>query len=550
MIEIICTNNGERRNYPQGVTLQQVAIDMGFTSGSIYSAYVNNKLKELDYSLFKPYIVEFIGFSNPEGKRMYDRSLSFVLYKAVHDLFPGKKLKIEHAISKGYYCEIEGFDSMTSGQVAEIEKRMREIIASDMPFVRKRILADDAVKLFEDMGYYEKAQLFRTRAHLYSSVYHLDDVIDYFYGCLLPSTGYLKLFNIDKYYDGMLLRSPLTENPNEVAKLIRQDKMFDVLREFKNWGNILNISYMCNINQQIDDGNVGELIKISEALQEKKLAQIADMIAGRNPQPKIVLLSGPSSSGKTTTANKLAVQLKVAGYKPVTLSLDNYFVDREKTPLDENGEYDFEALEALDIPYLNKDLNALFAGETIDVPKFSFKDGKRYFDGEKMHLDSNSIIVAEGIHALNPKLTSQIDDKLKFKVYASALTTVSLDNHNRIPTTDTRLIRRIVRDYRYRGYSAKDTIDRWPSVRRGEEKHIFPNQECCDIMFNTAMVYETGVLKRYVEPILQEVPPNCTAYREAVRLLKFFSYVKPIPDNEIPPTSILREFLGGSSFKY
>ncbi len=550
MIEIICTNNGERRNYPQGVTLQQVAIDMGFTSGSIYSAYVNNKLKELDYSLFKPYIVEFIGFSNPEGKRMYDRSLSFVLYKAVHDIFPGKKLKIEHAISKGYYCEIEGLESVTSEQVAEIEKRMREIIASDMPFVRKRILADDAVKLFEDMGYYEKAQLFRTRAHLYSSVYHLDDVIDYFYGCLLPSTGYLKLFNIDKYYDGMLLRSPLTENPNEVAKLIRQDKMFDVLREFKNWGNILNISYMCNINQQIDDGNVGELIKISEALQEKKLAQIADMIAGRNPQPKIVLLSGPSSSGKTTTANKLAVQLKVAGYKPVTLSLDNYFVDREKTPLDENGEYDFEALEALDIPYLNKDLNALFAGETIDVPKFSFKDGKRYFDGEKMHLDSNSIIVAEGIHALNPKLTSQIDDKLKFKVYASALTTVSLDNHNRIPTTDTRLIRRIVRDYRYRGYSAKDTIDRWPSVRRGEEKHIFPNQECCDIMFNTAMVYETGVLKRYVEPILQEVPPNCTAYREAVRLLKFFSYVKPIPDNEIPPTSILREFLGGSSFKY
>ncbi len=550
MIEIICTNNGERRNYPQGVTLQQVAIDMGFTSGSIYSAYVNNKLKELDYSLFKPYIVEFIGFSNPEGKRMYDRSLSFVLYKAVHDIFPGKKLKIEHAISKGYYCEIEGLESVTSEQVAEIEKRMREIIASDMPFVRKRILADDAVKLFEDMGYYEKAQLFRTRAHLYSSIYHLDDVIDYFYGCLLPSTGYLKLFNIDKYYDGMLLRSPLTENPNEVAKLIRQDKMFDVLREFKKWGNILNISYMCNINKQIDEGSVGELIKISEALQEKKLAQIADMIAGRNPQPKIVLLSGPSSSGKTTTANKLAVQLKVAGYKPITLSLDNYFVDREKTPLDENGEYDFEALEALDIPYLNKDLNALFAGETIDVPKFSFKDGKRYFDGEKMHLDSNSIIVAEGIHALNPRLTSQIDDKLKFKVYASALTTVSLDNHNRIPTTDTRLIRRIVRDYRYRGYSAKDTIDRWPSVRRGEEKHIFPNQECCDIMFNTAMVYETGVLKRYVEPILQEVPPNCTAYREAVRLLKFFSYVKPIPDNEIPPTSILREFLGGSSFKY
>ncbi len=550
MIEIICTNNGERRNYPQGVTLQQVAIDMGLTDKPIYAAYVNNKLKELDFSLFKPYVIDFIGFSNPEGKRMYDRSLSFVLYKAVHDIFPGKKLKIEHSISKGYYCEIEEVSPVSDEQVSQIESRMREIIKSDLPFVRKRILAEDAIKLFEDMGYHEKAELFCTRAHLYSSVYHLDDVIDYFYGCLLPSTGYLKLFNIDKYYDGMLLRSPLTENPDEVAKLIVQDKMFDVLREFKKWGNILNISYMCNINRQIEEGNVGELIKISEALQEKKLAQIADMIASRNPQPKIVLLSGPSSSGKTTTANKLAVQLKVAGYKPVTLSLDNYFVDREKTPLDENGEYDFEALDALDIPYLNKDLNALFSGETIEVPKFSFKDGKRFFDGEKMHLDSNSIIIAEGIHALNPRLTSQIDDKLKFKVYASALTTVSLDNHNRIPTTDTRLIRRIVRDYRYRGYSAKDTIDRWPSVRRGEEKHIFPNQECCDIMFNTAMVYETGVLKRYVEPILQEVPPNCTAYREAVRLLKFFSYVKPIPDNEIPPTSILREFLGGSSFKY
>ena len=427
---------------------------------------------------------------------------------------------------------------------------MREIIKLDLPFIRKRMLADDAIKLFDEMGYHEKAQLLKTRAHLYSSVYYLDDVMDYFYGCLLPSTGYLKVFSIDKYYDGMLLRAPFRDNPNAVAELELQDKMFDVLHEFKKWGRILNISYMSNINQHIEDGSIGELIKISEALQEKKLAQIADMIATRQPQPRLVLLSGPSSSGKTTTANKLAIQLKVAGYNPVTLSLDNYFVDREKTPRDENGDYDFEALEALDIPYLNNDLNQLFAGNTIDVPKFSFKDGKRFFDGEKMKLDANSIIIAEGIHALNPKLTAHIDDSLKFRVYVSALTTLSLDNHNRIPTTDTRLIRRIVRDYRYRGYSAKDTIDRWPSVRRGEDKHIFPNQERADIMFNTAMVYETGVLKRYVEPILQQVPPNCTAYREALRLLKFLSYVKPIPDEEIPPTSILREFLGGSSFHY
>ena len=550
MIEIICVNNGERRNYPQGTTLQQVAVDMGFIGKPVYAAYVNNKIKELDFALFNPYVVEFIDFTYPDGKRMYDRSLSFVLYKAVHDILPGHNLKIEHSISNGYYCEIEGIDSVTEEQVAEIDRQMRHIIELDLPFIRKRMLADEASKLFDEFGYHEKSQLLKTRAHLYSSVYYLDDVIDYFYGCLLPSTGYLKVFSIDKYYDGMLLRAPYSDNPNAVAKLEPQDKMFDVLHEFKKWGRILNISYMSNINQHIDDGSIGELIKISEALQEKKLAQIADMIATRTPQPRLVLLSGPSSSGKTTTANKLAIQLKVAGYTPVTLSLDNYFVDRELTPRDENGEYDFEALEALDIPYLNNDLNALFEGKTIDVPKFSFKDGKRFFDGEKMHLDANSIIIAEGIHALNPKLTAHIDDSLKFRVYVSALTTLSLDNHNRIPTTDTRLIRRIVRDYRYRGYSAKDTIDRWPSVRRGEDKHIFPNQERADIMFNTAMVYETGVLKRYVEPVLQQVPPNCNAYREALRLLKFLSYVQPIPDNEIPPTSVLREFFGGSSFKY
>jgi len=549
MIEIICANNGERRNYPQGVTLQQVAIDMGMEP-SIYAAYVNNKLKELDYVLFKPHTVEFIGFSHPEGQRMYDRSLSFVLYKAVNDIFPGKNLKIEHSVFGGYYCEIEGVESLTDTQVADIERNMRETIAQDLPYIRERILTEDAVKLFEERGYHAKARLLKTRAHLYSSVYHLADVVDYFYGCLLPSTGYLKLFNIDKFYGGMLLRQPKADNPDKVADMVPQDKMFDVLQEFKKWGNILNVSYMYNINQSIENDEIGDIIKVAEALQEKKLGQIADMIVSRNPLPRLVLLSGPSSSGKTTTANRLAIQLKVAGYSPVTLSLDNYFVDRENTPLDENGEYDFEALEALDIPYLNDDLNRLFAGETIDVPKFSFKDGKRFFDGEKMTLKPNSIIIAEGIHALNPNLTSQIDSKLKFMVYASALTTISLDNHNRIPTTDTRLLRRIVRDYRYRGYSAQQTIDRWPSVRRGESKHIYPNQEKADIMFNTAMIYETGVLKRYAEPILQEVPPNCPAFREAIRLLKFLSYVKPISDEEIPPTSILREFVGGSSFKY
>jgi uridine kinase len=552
MIEIICVNKDIKRQYPLGTTLAQVAEDMDIKLPyPILGAFVNNKLKELTYVIYKPKVIEFIDVTHPDGMRMYVRSLSFILQKAVNDILPGHKLRIDHPISRGYYCEIEGMNgSLTNELVFKIGERMRQIVELDLPFVRKEILSTEAIPMFEERGFTEKALLYRSRPQLYSSVYFLGDTIDYFYGYLAPSSGYVKIFDLVKYYDGMLLITPKSSNPDENEEIIIQDKLFEVFREYKNWGGILNIGYIGNINQKVKDKKIGELIKISEALQEKKMAYIADQICNKPQIPKLILISGPSSSGKTTFAHRLAIQLKVAGLKPVTLSLDNYFVNRELTPRDENGDYDFESIDALDLNLLNENLKDLLSGNCIDLPKFSFIEGQRFYDGEKLQIDDKNIILAEGIHALNPRLTAQIANDIKFKIYVSALTTVSLDNHNRIPTTDTRLIRRIVRDYKYRGYSALDTINRWPSVRKGEEKHIFPYQEEADVMFNTAVQYETGVLKRYAEPIISEVPPNSNAYREAVRLLKFFTYIVPIPDEEIPPTSILREFLGGSSFKY
>lgn len=552
MIEIICLNNEKKRMYDLGTTLYQVIEDQNINlKYEILGAFVNNKIKELDYTIYKPKTIEFIDITHPEGMRMYVRSLSFVLQKAVKELFPKAKLQIEHAISKGLYCEIEGLESpITNEVVFEINNKMRELVNKNLPFERQEILTTEAIELFKKNKLNEKVRLFNSRPKLYTSVYKLDNIIDYFYGYLVPSTGYLKVFDLLKYYDGMLLVPPKKANPIENEDLILQSKLFDIFREYKEWGEILNVGYMGKINEAANNKSITELIKISEALHEKKLAQIADTISQKVKKPKLILISGPSSSGKTTFAQRLAIQLKVAGLNPVTLSLDNYFVNRKLTPLDEKGEYDFEALEAIDLDYFNKDLNLLFEGKEIELPKFSFLTGKREFDGTKLKIDDKTIILAEGIHALNPKLTYSIDDKEKFNIYVSALTTVSLDNHNRIPTTDTRLIRRIVRDYKYRGYSAMETINRWESVRSGEEKHIFPYQENAHIMFNTALHYELGVLKGYAEPILQEVPPNTNAFREAMRLLKFFSYIFPISDQEIPPTSILREFLGGSSFKY
>lgn len=552
LIEIICDNNGEKKRYPLGTTLLEIAHDQNIQlPHPILGAFVNNKLKELNYNIYKPKTIEFIDITHPDGMRMYVRSLMFVLIKAVQEILPNHRLNIQHSVSKGYYCEIEGLKSpITNEKVFEIGNRMRKLIEADIPFGRKEIRSTEAIELFEKNNANEKVRLFKSRPQLYSSVYSLNGTIDYFYGYLLPSTGYLKVFDLLKYYDGLLLIPPKSVDPEECEQIVLQEKLFDIFQEYKKWGEILNVGYIGNINESVKNHKSSELIKISEALQEKKVGYIADIIHQRENHPKLILISGPSSSGKTTFAQRLSVQLKVSGMNPVTLSLDNYFVNRDQTPLDEQGEYDFEAIEALDINLLNKNLLDLFDGREIELPKFSFQTGERTYNGEKLKIDDNTIIIAEGIHALNPALTPAIADDLKFKIYVSAITTVSLDNHNRIPTTDTRLIRRIIRDYKYRSYSALETINRWPSVRKGEEKNIFPYQENADVMFNTAVHYESGVLKRYAEPILSEVPPNNQAYREAVRLLKFFSYIVPIPDKEIPPTSILREFLGGSSFNY
>lgn len=552
LIDITCTNNNTTKQYQLGTSLLDIIEDQNIKLDyPILGAMVNNQLEELNYSIFKPKTINFIDIRHRAGRLMYVRSLSFILIKAVRDVFPNRFLEIKHSVSKGIYCEIEGIDSSNNLEaVSDIQNRMRQLIAEDIPFRREEVLMKDAIKIFEENNYNEKKLLFETCPQFYASVYYLDDVVDYFYGYLVPSTSYIQVFDLVNYYDGMLLRLPMNENPNKLQPIVQQHKMFEIFKEYKHWGDILGVGSIGSINEQVIGNNSGELIKISEALHEKKIAQIADMIYQRKDKVKIILLSGPSSSGKTTTAKRLSIQLKVLGMKPLAISLDNYFVNRELTPLDENGEYNFEALEALDLDTLYNNLSDLIAGKSVKMPKFSFETGKRYYTDEELQVSKDHIFILEGIHALNPKMTDKFDDELKFKIYVSALTQVGIDNHNRIPTTDNRLIRRIVRDYKYRHYTALDTIKRWPSIRKGEETNIFPFQEEADVMFNSALFYELGVLKKHAEPILQEVSPIEPEYSEAQRLLKFLSFFKPIPQEEIPPTSILREFLSGSSFKY
>lgn len=552
LIEIFCENTGITKEYPLGICLKEIIKDQKVTlENPILGAMVNNELEELDYEIFRPKQIRFIDITSPDGLRVYIRSLSFVLYKAVKDLFPDILLKIEHSISNGFYCELDGYEEeLNVDTVMKIVDRMREIVAMDIPFRRVEIKREEAIGLFEKHNLPEKAKLFSTRSTLYTSLYSLSDDIDYFYGYLLPSTGYLKTFDLVKYYDGMLLMIPKQSKPDELEEISKQDQMFEILREYKKWVKILEIATIGSINEQIMNNRAGELIKISEALHEKKVSQIADMIFKRREKTKIVLISGPSSSGKTTFSKRLAIQLRVAGLKPMQISLDSYFVEREKTPLDENGEYDYEALEALDVELFNSDLLALLEGKEVKLPTFSFEDGKRYYNDKTLQISNEHILIIEGIHGLNPKLTPLISPECKFKIYVSALTQVGIDWHNRIPTTDNRLIRRIIRDYRYRNYSALETLHRWESVRCGEEKHIFPFQEEADIMFNSALVFELGVLKWFAEPLLKEVYRNQPEYAEALRLLKLLSYFKPVSPKEIPPTSILREFVGKSSFDY
>ncbi len=512
-------------------------------------AKVNNKVEGMHYRLYHNKDVEFLDMTSGSGSRNYTRTLFFVLCKAVHDLFPRSEVVIDIPVSNGYYCNLSLGHPVGLQDVDAIRGRMQQIIDEKIPIRRFEVRTEEAVKMFEEKGDEAKAKLLRSIGSLYTTYYQMDDYVDYYYGSLLTNTKDLYLFGVEKYYDGILLRIPSQKNPEQLGELIRQDKMFEIFKEHHRWQHILGISTVGDFNEAVKAGHTTDLINVSEALQEKKISQIADAIANRKGV-KMVLIAGPSSSGKTTFCKRLSIQMLTNGIKPVQISLDDYFVDRDKTPKDENGELDYESIYALNIPLINEQFNALFNGEEIDLPKYNFQTGMSEKSGKRLHLDENNILVVEGIHALNPELTSQIPAEQKFKVYISALTTILLDDHNYIPTTDNRLLRRIIRDYKYRGVDAQDTIHRWPSVRNGENKWIFPYQENADVMFNTAMLFELAVIKQQAEPLLELVPENCEEHSEAYRLLKFLKYISPIPNKALPPTSLIREFLGGSSFRY
>ncbi|MCU4177581.1 nucleoside kinase [Carboxylicivirga sp. N1Y90] len=551
-VHIKCLNNNTSKCYPLGTSLKDVAEDMQIQlANPIIGAFSNNRLKDLSFELYHPQNIRFIDLTEPDGMRMYIRSLSFVLSKAVSELYPKAKLRIEHSVSKGTYCSLENAGGeLNMEDVLEIGKRMREIVSANLPFVQREEESEEVIQRLEEQNQEDKVTLIKHRGEVYTSYYKLDGYLGMYYGYLVPSTGYLQVFDLIKYYNGMLLQIPKRSNPKELEDIVVQNKMFDIFQEFSEWNRVLNVQNLGDVNAACSSGEAETLIKVSEALHEKKIGHIADLISERKKEVKLVLISGPSSSGKTTFGKRLAIQLMVAGMNPLNLSLDNYFVNREETPLDENGEYDFEALDALDVELFNQQLVDLLAGKEVEIPKFSFETGQRFYDGDKLQMNEENILIVEGIHGLNPQLTHLIPNESKFKIYVSALTSINIDNQNLIHTTDNRLIRRIVRDYKYRNYSAQDTISRWQSVRRGEEKHIFPFQEEADVMFNTALLYELSVLKPLAESILLEVQPNQLEYSEACRLLKFFSYFKAVQSKEIPPTSIIREFVGGSSFSY
>ena len=549
-IQIRCKNNKKSQKVEIGSTLFDVfsSFDLKMTHGPV-SARVNNKVEGMHYRVYNSKDVEFLDMNSASGSRAYTRTLFFVLCKAVQDIYPNTDVVIDIPVSNGFYVDIRLGRPVVDEDVNILRRRMQEIIDSKMPIRRFTVPTEEAIALFQEKGDVEKVKLLRTSGSIYTTYYKIGEYVDYYYGTLLTNTSQLYLFGLEKYYDGMLLRIPSICNPDVLGEMTRQDKMFDIFKEHHRWQEILGIRTVGDFNQAIDAGHATDIINISEALQEKKLAKIAEEIASREGV-KLVLLAGPSSSGKTTSCKRLSIQLAVNGLKPLQISLDDYFVDRDKTPKDENGEFDFESIYALNLDLLNEQFNALFRGEEVELPKYDFPSGKSVKSGKKLKLEPNNVLVVEGIHALNPELTAHVPEEQIFRVYASALTTILLDNHNYIPTTDNRLLRRIIRDYKYRGVSAQETIRRWPSVRSGENKWIFPFQENADAMLNTAMLYELSVLKMQAEPLLQQVPENCEEFAEAYRLLKFLKYFKGIPYNNLPPTSLLREFLGGSSFHY
>lgn len=550
VIQIRCKNNKKSQKVEIGSTLFDIffAFDLKMTHGPV-SARVNNKVEGMHYRVYNSKDVEFLDMTSSSGSRAYTRTLFFVLCKAVQDIYPATDVVIDIPVSNGFYVDIRLGRPVVDEDVNIIRRRMQEIIDARMPIRRFTVPTEEAVALFQEKGDVEKVKLLKTSGSIYTTYYKIGDYVDYYYGTLLTNTSQLYLFGLEKYYDGMLLRIPSLKNPDVLGEMTRQDKMFEIFKEHHRWQSILGIRTVGDFNQAIDANHATDIINISEALQEKKIANIAEEIASRKGV-KLVLLAGPSSSGKTTSCKRLSIQLAVNGLKPLQISLDDYFVDREKTPKDASGEYDYESIYALDLDLINEQFNALFRGEEVELPKYDFQSGKSKKSGNKLKMNDNNVLVVEGIHALNPELTAHIPQEQIFRVYASALTTILLDNHNYIPTTDNRLLRRIIRDYKYRGVSAQETIHRWPSVRAGENKWIFPFQENADAMLNTAMLYELAVIKTQAEPLLQQVPENCEEYAEAYRLLKFLKYFKGMPYNNLPPTSLLREFLGGSSFHY
>lgn len=552
LITIFCKNNNTYVDVPMGSSLIEIYDMVGKPLPYLpMNAQVNNKTEGLTFRCWHPKDVEFIDFTKSSGLRTYVRSLCHILSKAVNDVLPSATMFLEHPVSKGYYGVIHNGKTLDQDTINKIKERMQELIDADLPFIPHRIRTTDAVIMFREKGMEDKARLVETAGMLYTSYYELDGHVNYFYGCLTPSTGYISMFDLVPYADGFLLRIPKKDDPLELEDVVPQEKMFEAYKQHLTLQRTVGIDNVGDLNYAIEYGLSKETIMVSEAMQEKQVAHIAVKIArGYQNGVRIVLISGPSSSGKTTFSKRLGIQLITNLIHPVSISLDDYFLDRVDTPLDEHGEYDFESLYALDLPYFNSDLKKLLEGQEVELPSFSFETGTRQYKGKKLQLKENSVLMIEGIHALNPELTAFIEDCYKYRVYVSALTSISLDNHNWIPTTDNRLLRRIIRDYRFRGYSAQETISRWPSVRRGEDKWIFPFQENADAMFNSAMLYELASLRKFAEPILSEVRESDPEHAEAYRLMRFLRYFNYIHESDLPGTSLLREFLGGGSFKY
>ncbi len=560
-ITVYCKNTHSYHEVPRGISLLELKNLIGVKLNyPIIAAHVNYKVENLKFLLYKPKDVEFLDASSPSGMRAYVRTLNMVLACAIRELYPRADLRVEHPISKGYYCTLQWYEAkdgdlnaetagpqLTPEMVLAIKERMKQIISEDREIFEEEKQTKEVIKMF-GTRHDGESTIFQTLGNPYCRYFRMGDYIDYYTSSLMPSTGYIDIFDLEPYYDGMLLRIPNRQDPSKLEDTLHQDSMFKIFSEYSAWNKLLKINNVSEFNVACKNNRSFELIKLAEALHEKKVAQIADRIAEK--KPRILFIAGPSSSGKTTFSKRLQIQLMVNGIRPEVISMDDYFVNRVDTPRDENGDWDFENVNAVDLPFFRQQMTELLEGKEVELPSYSFERGERVFEGRKLKMHRDSVLIIEGLHALNPIILPDVARNLTFKIYVSALTTINIDNHNWIPTTDIRLLRRIVRDYKYRGYSARDTIARCPSVIRGESKWIYPFQEEADAMFNSALLFELAVLKRHAEPILQEVPKYCDEYTEAHRLIKFLQYFVPIPEKEIPPTSLLREFVGGSSFHY